>query len=190
MKNRYILKRIMAYIFDYSLVSILVGLILVSSSMPYIEKISKIVSSSADPSEIINQLEPIMNSYLTTSGSDALNILLIYIVYYVLLAKFLKDRTVGSYLVGLKFIKNQEEPLSYSDLTVRMLFTNSGFNYLMMGIIFILLYSNTYIALLLFSLTSLGYGIFVITNFIMLLTTQKTLVDRMTKTIPKIIIKA
>lgn len=190
MKNNYIVKRVVSFMFDFLVVNVLTGLFVVSTSAPYANQISEFFINMGTSPEDFTEFEVLVNKYFIASANDAMFILVVLIFYYVILAKLLGGKTLGCMLTGLKIVKTNGTKLTYSDLTVKMLFTNLGIQYIMMCIIFIPLNSYIIIASMIFSIVSILYYIFLVVNFIFLSTKGTSIVDRMSKTRPLIIMKS
>ncbi len=192
MKTKYILKRINAFLIDYMLVGIINNVVIgiffpfYDISM-YTEELLDL--SQADPTQA--NLDT-MNSLVALVIKESLPVVLALVVsalfYYVIIAKALKNRTLGCLITGQVIMKSTDAAVSYSDLTLRMLLIN-GIIVQVTFIICYLLLNNALVASTIYFMFFIGYAIFIITNFIVLIKTSKSLVDIITKTRPLIVMK-
>ncbi len=190
MELKYFLSRINAYFIDYFFVTILVNIL-----------ISIIFANQTIQMEIDNLFESFINQEVSVnyvvnefgeiySGlvPNMLLTLSIYILYFVIFSYYLKRRTLGCVITRQVLIKTDRTKMTLSDLTLKMLLTNGGILHLIFCLAFIVFSDSSQVALALFSISVMIYGVFIITNFIILLATKRSLVDRIIKMQPMIIV--
>ncbi len=188
MKNKYITSRFFAYITDFFTVSIISSLIIVSDFSAMANEV--LLALSEQGFEYTQEFENLIGNMYYEAGNDALFTLLIFIIYYVTLPKMMGSRTLGCILFKQKIVKTDGTDITHSDLTVKMLFTNGGIVYLLMSLIFIPFSSYVLPSILVYCFASITYYIFFITNAAYLVAKGTSLVDKMSKTKPMVIIKA
>ncbi len=190
MKFKYILRRVNAFLIDYIFLSFVTGLI-IPMVIPYdnsevyqMQLLELVASGSTDYNEIFSLFELVSANY----GKIYFVVVVANILYYVILAKALKDRTLGCFITGQKIIKMNKTPVTLSDLTVKMFLTNGTIIPLTFALSFIFI--NDAIAAALVS-AFVGFGVlcFLVINFIFLVTSGKSLVDIITKTRPVIVLR-
>lgn len=184
MKSRYVLTRVFAFIFDFSFVQILIGIFFVPSAQAVAEKFFDYVNNTAPSAVDTNTLQDLTSDLFIASSNDALYIIFAFIIYYVVIANMLGGKTLGCSLFRQKIVKTDNTKLTYSDLTYKMLLTNGGIYYVFLAVIFTVLQSNIQLAAVIFSILALAYSIFLLVNFIMLVSNGVSLVDKITKTRP------
>ncbi len=189
MKFNYIIKRMLAFLFDYATVNVLASVFITLSSDDLSRQVTEYLTSSGNALVINDELMVLMEKLFEALANDALYLLTLFVVYYVIFAKLMGGRTLGCRLFAQKIVKNDGSNLTYSDLTVRMLFTNLGMMYLIIAVVFTFFGFSTNLAMLLFTLLILTYLGFLVTNVIFLFVTSTTLVDMMTKSKPLIILR-
>lgn len=189
MKFNYIIKRMLAFLFDYATVNILASLFITLTSEDLSRQITEYWSSNGSSLVLNDELMELMEKLFEALANDALYLLTLFVIYYVLIAKLMGGRTLGCKLFAQKIVKNDGSDLTYSDLTVRMLFTNLGMMYLITTVVFTFFGFSTNLAILLFTVLILTYSGFVVTNVIFLFVTSTTLVDMMTKSKPLIVLR-
>lgn len=187
MKGRYVLSRVFAYIFDFSFVQILIGIFFVSSADSSAQELLDYVNSTSAETIDPNVMQKLSEDVFVASSNDALFIIFSFIIYFVIIAKLLGGKTIGCYIFKQKIVKTDNTKLTYSDLTLKMLLTNGGIYYVFLALIFTIFSSNISTAVILFSLLMLAYSIFIFVNFIFLVTSGISLVDKITKTRPLLI---
>ncbi len=187
MRKKYVMMRFFAFVADYYIVSILLGMFLSTKTVELLEELSKLTQGTVFLYDEYTQ-ELITKVYFSLAN-DSLYILLFFIIYYVLLTKAFSGRTLGCVLFRQKVVKTDGSKLSLSDLTVKMLFTNGGIMYLVICLILFAFSSDIILTSFLISFIGLMYFIFVIVNVIFLFTNGTSLVDMMSKTKPLLVLK-
>lgn len=187
MRRKYIMMRFFAYIADYYIVSMLAGLVISSTSFElYAELLEKTTETPAVYDEAVQTL---LERLLVALADDSLYIMFVFIFYYVMITKLLGGKTLGCMMFRQKIAKTDGSKLTYSDLTIKMLFTNSGILYLAMCIVLFTLASQAIVASLLLTVLVILYFTFLITNVIFLFIKGTSLVDIMSKTKPLLVLK-
>ncbi len=189
MKNRYLMKRIQSFLIDYLIVSLLVGL--VSSNFRILERydeyasktLSYINEGGSDLKTIISYVEKMEDGYRLTYFI----IVSVSLIYYVIIAKYMKNRTIGCLFTGLTIVKNNAKP-SYSDLTSKMLLTN-GVIVSLFGLVIYVVALDVIVSMMLFAFFAIIFAIFSVSNFIFLMIKGFSLVDLITKTRPVIVVR-
>lgn len=189
MKANYILKRTLAFFFDYFTVNLLAASFIVMTATEKSQKLLDYWYSESNTMVWTEEFNDLASDMMEARANDALYILMLYVIYYVILAKILGGRTLGCQLFSQKIVKNDGSKLTHSDLTVRMLFTNLGMFELITVVIFTFLGSSFSLAILLSSFLVLVYFCFILTNLVFLFSTSTSLVDKMTKSRPLIILR-
>ncbi len=191
MKTRYIIKRINAYLIDYIIV-INLGLLVQRVIVPFdksteyqTELLDLIASGSTNYDKMLKLFD------LSTENFDVIyfSVVAVSIVYYVILAKLLKDRTVGCMLTGQKIVKSNQGEVTLSDLTLKMFLTNGVVTPLVFALAFMLIQNSIYAALI-GALFGFVMYCFLFINLIFLFVKGYSIVDIITKTRPMIVIKA
>ncbi len=190
MKTKYVLKRINAYIIDYIIFTLLAGLFVAllfpnNSATDEVDKFLEAASVRNPDIEVIKKI-------LSTLYDELVPIMLLYaflsILYYVILTKKLKSRTLGCVITGQVIVKDDRSPVTLSDLTARTFLTNGGLFYVVSCVIFVLFPSGSLLGFEIYALFALFYFIFLVASFIVFLVKKTTLADLITKTRPLMIL--
>ncbi len=185
MKTEYIIKRILAFLLDLIILNMLIGMFIPFNSAEQLNEVNELLSS---PNTSIDVLLDSYKEFFDMFAYESIFIVVLYIMYYVVVTKLLNGRTFGCMAFKLKIIKTNKTPLTYSDLTIKMLLANGGIIYLAISIIFLLFSFQTALAMILFTVFQIIYLIFAIVNFAFLLVKSTTLVDMLSKTRPLIVV--
>ncbi len=133
MHNNITFKRILAYIFDFLLVSVIVAMFSeISVINPYYESYSDI---SEQYLEYVNSVESsidldpvIINNYVYQISyysiyMNIINIVFVFI-YYVLFQYFNDGKTIGKALMRIKIVSNNGKKVKFYQLFIRVLLIN------------------------------------------------------------------
>lgn len=185
MKKDYVIKRILAFMTDFIIVNMLGSLLFIPSALPYGEELYATMAEKASYTSADAEL---FSKYYSALANDAILTSIVFVFYFVVLAQFLGGSTLGCKIFKQKIVRLDGTRITYSDLTVRMLFTNGGIFYLAIALMFIPLASSVIAASILYIFLFLAYFGFLTTNFIFLLAKGTTIVDMMSKTRPLILL--
>lgn len=190
MKYRYILKRINAFLIDYLVVSFLATMSM-SLFFPYIvfdiekfDELALMLSTGVS----IDKMLPIIEDLVIYYSRFYFVILGVGTMYYVVITKLLKNRTIGCVATKQLIIKTDKTPVTKSDLTLKMLLTNGMLLSLIVSIVLVVV-NDALTGMLIAGFASFIYGMFLILNFINLLIKGTTFVDKITKTRPVIVLR-